>query len=91
MTPELQQILDSQQEALRQAQFKMNFLAYSTYAAIIICAVFSVLIFWKLCQIQKQLRLPATREKTALSPSAVIPIDSPIPPRQDDSKYMPKK
>ena len=42
--------------AQRQAEFQMYFLAYSTYAAIIICAIFSILIFWRLRDIADELR-----------------------------------
>ncbi len=95
MPPELQQILNSQQQALQQAQFKMYLLGYSTYAAIIICAIFAALIFWKLCQIQKQL--------SARNPVGQLDLGQPVPPRaeprslstsrtvQDDSRYMPKQ
>jgi len=45
---DLQNLINEQQQALHQAEFQMDFLGFATHAAIIICAIFSVLIFWKL-------------------------------------------
>jgi len=93
MTPELQNLM-AQAEA---AQRQMRFLAYSTYVSIVVCAIFSVLIFWKLCQLQKQLLANfQSWRSTQLSPANPFGNEptpqpgrgSPIP---DDSRFMPKK
>jgi hypothetical protein len=96
MPPELQQMINAQQQAVQQAEFKMYFLGYTTYAAIIICAVFTVLIFWKLCQIQRHLAAgPTVGQPSRFTPPATPPAEVRVPsgPRmaQDDSRYMPKK
>jgi hypothetical protein len=75
----------------------MRFLGYSTYVAIVVCAIFSVLIFWKLCQIQKQLSADSQSWRSTPSspanpfgkePTPLAGTASQIP---DDSRFMPKK
>jgi hypothetical protein len=93
MTPELQRLIDQADAAQRKAEF----LGYSTYLAIIICGVFSVLIFWKLCQIQKQLManvqaqlsMSSSPARSSIS-SAPVVANNPKLPVQDDSRYRPK-
>ena len=41
------------------AQRHAQFLGYSTYGTIIVCAIFSILIFWKLCHIKALLQSSA--------------------------------
>jgi hypothetical protein len=48
---DMQNVLNMQQQAADVA-IHFKFLVYSTHAAIIVCAIFSILIFWKLCQIK---------------------------------------
>lgn len=92
MTPELQNLMAQAEAAQRHAQF----LGYSTYAAIIVCAIFSVLIFWKLCQIQKQLlNISPTQRSVSSSPAKTVTTEATSPPNpqspaQNDSRYMPK-
>jgi type I restriction enzyme M protein len=62
---------------------------YFTYAAIIICAIFSILIFWKLRDIADELRKfriafeMADNRKTQSAAPAPLRAD-------DDSRYLPK-
>jgi hypothetical protein len=97
MTPELQNLLNAQQEAAQQASdvsMHFKFLPYSTFAAMIICAVFSVLIFWKLCQIHRGLRGHSMmrpdplRVPTTSSSGSSFPMQSAA---EDDTQYMPKE
>jgi cytochrome oxidase assembly protein ShyY1 len=97
MTPELQNMLAQAQQNAAAAQRQMQFIGYSTYLSIVVCAIFSVLIFWKLCQIQKQLfansQCEHSKSSSPARPSANEPTSpsstrSPIP---DDSRFMPKK
>lgn len=75
----------------------MEFVGYSTYASLVICAVFSILIFWKLCQIQKQLPgRPQSPYSPKSPPEKLAAHDLRPPPAtpqigQDDSRYLPKK
>jgi hypothetical protein len=91
---DMQNIQSVQQQAYDVAvHFKL--LAYSTYAAIILCAIFSVLIFWKLCQIQKLLAANSPGEQAnpfLPSASSIAPATPPSysPPPPDDSRYLPK-
>ena len=100
MTPELQKMMNAQLDASQQvadvaAYFK--FLAYSSYAALIICAIFSVLIFWKLCQIQKQLFANSQSWRSKPSSPANPFGNEPTPPPgtesqiHNDSRFMPKQ
>ena len=79
------------------AQRQMRFLGYSTYVAIIVCAIFAVLIFWKLCQIQKQLLVNSQSwRSTPSSPATPFGNEATPPtgtrsPMDDDSRFMPKK
>jgi hypothetical protein len=96
MAAELQQLIEAQQRAVQEAQFKMYFLAYTTYADILVCAVFAVLIFWKLCQIQKQLstRSPVGQSNNLVQPTTPRTEAGPVSASRavlDDSRYMPKK
>ncbi len=89
-------MINAQQQALQQAQIKMYLLGYTTYAAIIICAIFAVLIFWKLCQIQKQLTAhnsvgqsnPFVQPTTPRTEASLLSGSQMV---QDDSRYMPNK
>lgn len=91
MNPDLQAVY----QQMQQAQQYTIFIGYSTYAAILICAALSVLIFWKLCQIKTLLQTSAqaylvkqAAQRTSKSSSAV---DSGTPPRTDeDSRFRPK-
>ncbi len=58
MTPDLQNMLAQAQQNVAAAQRWALFVGYSSYAALIICALFSVLIFCKLCQIAAPVELP---------------------------------
>jgi hypothetical protein len=77
-----------QQAADVSAHFK--FLIYSAEFAIIICALFSVLIFWKLCQIHKQLAANAASQSMPPSSQEPASAATPAPPAVDDSRYLPK-
>jgi hypothetical protein len=93
MPQDLQNLM-AQAEA---AQRQMRFLGYSIYASIVVCAIFSVLIFWKLCQIQKQLVASSQSWPSTQSPPANPVASEAAPPPgtrfqfQDDSRFMPKK
>ena len=84
--------------AQRQAEFQMYFLAYSTYAAIIICAIFSILIFWRLRDIADELRkfriaFEMADDRRQPSGSLRKPTsDSPDNPFQEggEERYKPK-
>jgi len=96
MTPELQNLMGQAQQNMVAAPQHAQFLGYSTYLAIIICAIFSVLIFWKLCQIQKQLSVRPQQMTSSASSLSGLPsaesaaqIRSKLAP--DDSRYMPNK
>jgi|ERR1035437_3656838 hypothetical protein len=100
MTPEMQNMIQQAQQANEHALFQAKLLGYSTYAAICICAVFSILIFWKLCQIQKLLATNSLLQ-TASQPvnpftdseariAAGNPPLSSIPRTSKDERYMPK-
>jgi len=91
MNPDLQALY----QQMQQAQQHAIFMGYSTYAAILICAVFSVLIFWKLCQIKTLLQSSAhayparptvpTVFQTSPFADASKPETAP-----DDSRFQPK-
>jgi hypothetical protein len=91
---DMQNVLNIQQQAA-DVGMHFKFLVYSTHAAIIICAIFSVLIFWKLCQIKTLLQ---SRAQTFLGKRTTQPTSqpasfaaTPAPPRaDDDSRYLPK-
>jgi len=90
---DIQNILNAQQQAYQQAAdvgAHFKFLIYSSYAALMVCAIFLILIFWKLCQIQKQLAANATSQ--TMPPSSQEPdfAAAPAPPADDDSRYAPK-
>ena len=66
-----------------------KFLVYSTYAAILVCTVFLVLIFWKLRNIADELRqfrvafeMADDRKTQSAAPT--------LPRTDDDSRYLPK-
>lgn len=92
MTPELQNVMAQVESAQRHAQF----ISYSAYAAIIVCAIFTVLIFWKLCQIQEQLLANSLFQRSIPgSPAgsfttAGTPPENPWAAGKEDSRYMPK-
>lgn len=86
---DMQALLAAQQQALQRAEFQMYFIGYSTYAAIIICAIFSVLIFWKLRQMADEFKrfriayeFAEDRKARATAPAARHAAD--------DSRFMPK-
>jgi hypothetical protein len=86
---DMQNLLNAQQQALHQAEFQMYFLGYSTYAAIIICAVFSILIFLRLRNIADELRM--FRIAFEMAEDRKTQSAAPAPPRaDDDSRYLPK-
>jgi hypothetical protein len=95
MTPQMQAVLQQAQAAQEQALWQMKFFGYSSYAAILICALFTVLLFWKLCAIEKRLKRPwqgpgsSTRNQGAPPPSPGGPF---VAGRKqpDESRYMPK-
>jgi hypothetical protein len=97
MTPELQNLLVQAQQNAAGAQRHAQFVGYSTYVAIIVCVIFAVLIFWKLCQIQKQLITNSHTQQWKPSAQAGLVNPEPtMPPTaqsriQDDSRYMPKR
>ena len=86
---DMQNMLNAQQQAIHQAEFQMYFIGYTTYAAIIICAIFSILIFWKLRGIAAEfLKFRITYEMVEDRKARAA---KPTPPRADDeSRYMPK-
>jgi hypothetical protein len=96
MPPDLQKLMESQTQAYQQASdvsvhFKL--LIYSSYAALLICAIFSILIFWKLCQIQKQ--LAAKPSNFNQHPVTGDYAATPTPPdftasESDDDRFRPK-
>ena len=100
MTPEFQNLINQSQQNLAAAQFKMYLLVYSTYAAILICAIFSILIFWKLCQIHKHLtatdqpqnpfRPAGPIADLAAGSAANQAAHTEPPPDSEDKRYMPK-
>jgi hypothetical protein len=70
-------------------------MGYSTYAAILICAVFSILIFWKLCQIKTLLQSSAHVYPTRPTVPTVFqtsPFADASKPEAapDDSRFQPK-
>ena len=87
MNPDLQAVY----QQMQQAQQHAIFMGYSTYAAILVCAVFSILIFWKLCQIKTLLQSPSRAKQvvqTVSHPATVAPMSRRA---ADDSRYLPKK
>ena len=88
MNPDMQAVY----QQMQQAQQHVMFIGYSTYAAIIICAIFSVLIFWKLCQIKSLLQSsPHTHSmKPAAQPASPFAAKPTSPRADDESRFMPK-
>jgi hypothetical protein len=86
---DIQNLINAQQQAVQRAEFQMYFLGYTTYAAIIICAIFSVLIFCKLRDINAEfLKLRIAYE---MAQERKARAARPTPPRADDpSRLMPK-
>ena len=99
MTPELQALLQQAQQAQQHALTQTYFLGYTTFACIVVCALFSTLIFWKLCQIQKTLgaaprsAVSAPQQQTlaaaACAQGSTAGSDR-SKPQADESRYMPK-
>jgi hypothetical protein len=86
---DMQNLVNMQQQALQRAEFQMYFLGYSTYVAIIICAIFSILIFWKLRDIADELR--QFRIAFEMADDRKAQSAAPTPRRaDDDSRYTPK-
>ena len=86
---DIQNLINAQQQAMQRAEFQMYFLGYTTYAAIIICAIFSVLIFWKLRGIADEFLKFRIAYEMAEDRKARAHKSS--PPRADgDSRFMPK-
>lgn len=94
---DLQNLMNAQQQAYQQAadvSMHFKFLVYSTHLAIIICAIFSVFIFWKLCQIKTLLQSvhgdPA-RQSGSTAPETSPSVDSPQTGLEDDdSRFRPR-
>ena len=86
---DIQNLLNAQQQAMQRAEFQMYFFGYTTYAAIIVCAIFSVLIFWKLRAIADEfLKFRITYEMAEERKARAL---KPTPPRaDDDSRFLPK-
>ena len=98
MTPEMQQLLQQAQQNLevtmQAAQRQAQIVFYTTWFSIMICAVFAVLIFWKLCQIHKQLLFEsAMRQPIPPEPASLESVSpsNPRPMSHDESRYMPKQ
>ena len=86
MNPNDMQNLMAQAEA---AQRHAQLLGYSAYVAIITCAIFSTLIFWKLLHISDELR--KFRIAYEMAEDSKARAAKPTPPRaSDDSRYAPK-
>ena len=85
MNPDMQAVYQQMQQAQQHAMF----IGYTTYAAIIICAIFSVLVFLKLRDIAAEfLKFRITYE---MAEDRKARAAKPTPPRTDDqSRYMPK-
>ena len=56
MNQDLQTLAEQAQQQLQQSQANVQLLTGIVITAIIICAIFSVLSFWKLCQIGSTLK-----------------------------------
>jgi len=86
---DMQNLISAQQQAIHHAEFQVYFFGYTTYAAIIICAIFSVLIFWKLRGIADEfLKFRIAYE---MAEGRKARAAKPTPPRGDDeSRFMPK-
>jgi len=86
---ELQDLVEMQRQMMALARHS-EFFACTTYMAILICAVFSILIFWKLCQIKGLLERPQNLS-VPVTTTARVATPAVTPSRSDDSRYMPKK
>jgi hypothetical protein len=89
---DMQALLNAQQQAYQQAAdvaVHFKFLVYSSYASIIICAVFSILIFLKLRNIADEFRMFRIAYEMADDRKIQIPVPTPRP-ADDDSRYLPK-
>jgi hypothetical protein len=108
MTPELEAAMRQYQAAMADmpSPWQAKAMSYSMYAAIIICAIFSILIFWKLWQIERHLRGPQSAPAQRPTPDAARYADAdpqrltinyptnpsaPLGPKKDDAKYMPRR
>jgi hypothetical protein len=81
---DMQDVLEMQRQAATLARHS-EFLGCSQHVAILFCAVFSILIFWRLCQFKKLL------ESHPQKPSPVSTAPKPAAlSRQDDSPSMPE-
>lgn len=74
MNSDLQALLQTQQQQLQSAMFWLKVHAFVVYGCLVCCAVFSMLSFWKLCQIYNALRVPF-RPQLHSSPSSAPSID----------------
>jgi hypothetical protein len=91
MNPDLQAVY----QQMQQAQQHAIFMGYSTYAAILVCAVFSVLTFWKLCQIKTLLQssthaYPARQTVSTVFQTSLFTDASKPETAPDDSRFQPK-
>lgn len=70
MGSEATELFQQAQQAFADAAFRARVLGYILYCSVVICAVGSVLIYWKLCQIHGVLvsREAARRAAAALAP-----------------------
>lgn len=96
MTPELQNLLNQAQQNVAASQRFVQFIGYTTFFAILICAIFSVLIFWKLCQIQKHLAVTAHPMNPGIPVNPFADLAARTahpapPPVDDDDRFRPKK
>lgn len=101
MSPELEASWAEIERGAEAFERQMTFWFYSTWLALLVCAVFSVLVFWKLCQIQQAVagKRPVARPAAPTSPKPVERLaESPLrkrvaepdDPLPDDSRYMPR-
>jgi len=91
---DMQDILEMQRQAAVLARHS-EFLGYTAYAALLICAIFSVLIFWKLCQIKALLQssaqtYPTKQTAQTTFQSSPFAAKSTPPHADDDSRFVPK-
>lgn len=89
MNPNDMQALQQAYQQAGDVAIHFKFLVYSTYAAIIICATFSILIFWKLRGIANEFM--KFRIAYEMAEGRKARAAKPTPHRTDDqSRCMPK-
>ena len=99
MLPNYQAIMQQASAAQERALWELYFVGFLSWAPILVCAVFTVLVFWKLCRIEKALSAilavdeaarPLRQEPTERGRRAEGRPALGNEPGEDNSRYMPK-